>query len=108
MANIFDQAKQIMQMRREAKRIRSEIEKITATYSNGGITATFRGDFSLTSLSIEPEALEELKAGKTERFVTMLQNVINAALKNVQQSTQEHMAKAMKSGNIGDLGGLFG
>ncbi len=103
MANLFEQAKQLMQMRREAKRLQSEIEKITATYANGGISATFRGDFTLTDFTIAPEALEELKAGKTDRFITMFKNVINGAVKNVKQSTQDHMQKAMKSGGIADM-----
>ena len=105
MANLFEQAKQLMQMRKEAKRLQAEIEKISSSYSNGGISATFRGDFTLTSLTIAPEALEELKTGKTDRFVTMFQNVINGAIKNVKQTTQEHMQKAMKDSNIG---GMFG
>ena len=103
MANLFEQAKQLMQMRREAKRLQAEIEKITATYSNGGISATVRGDFQLTSLTIAPEALEELKAGKTDRFVTMFQNVINGAIKNVKQTTQQHMQNAMKNGGMADM-----
>ena len=44
---MLDQVKQAMQMRKEAKRIQSEIEKITYEYANGGITAVVRGDFSL-------------------------------------------------------------
>ncbi len=103
MANLFEQAKQLMQMRREAKRLQAEIEKITSTYSNGGISATFRGDFQLTSLTIAPEALEELKTGKTDRFVTMFQNVINGGIKSVKQITQEHMQKAMNGKNLSDL-----
>ena len=103
MANLFEQAKQLMQMRREAKRLQAEIEKITATYSNGGISATFRGDFTLTDFTIAPEALEELKAGKTDRFITMFKNVINGGIKQVKQSTQDHMQKAMKGGGLADM-----
>ena len=36
----FDQVKQAMQMRSEAKKLQAEIEKITVEYANGGITAT--------------------------------------------------------------------
>ena len=103
MANLFEQAKQLIQMRREAKRLQAEIEKITATYANGGISATFRGDFALTDLTISQEALDELKAGKTDRFITMFKNGINGGIKNVKQSTQEHMQKAMKGGGLSDM-----
>ena len=37
---IFDQMKQAMQMRNEAKRIQAEIEKISVEYANGGISVT--------------------------------------------------------------------
>lgn len=105
MANIFEQAKQAMQMRKEAKRIQAEIERIVVTYANGGIEATMKGDFTLSNLKIEPEALEELKAGKTERFTTMLQNVFNGALKKAKETTQQHMQKMMQGSNLSDLFG---
>ena len=102
---IFDQMKQAMQMRAEAKRIQQEIEKITAEYSNGGITVTAKGDFTIAKISISPETWAEAASGKHERFETMLFNVVNGALKNVKKTTQEHMAKMMQSGG---MGGLFG
>lgn len=103
MANIFEQAKQVMHMRKEAKRIQAEMEKITSTYGNGGIEATFRGDFTLTTLKISDEALEELKQGKTDRFITMLQNVINGSIKEVKKTTQEQMQKMMKSSDLSSM-----
>lgn len=103
--NIFEQAKQAMQMRKEAKRIQSEIERISVSYANGGIEATMKGDFTLTGLVISPEALEEVKAGKTDRFATMLQSVFNGALKKAKEATQEHMQRMMKDSG---LGGMFG
>lgn len=100
---IFDQVKQAMQMRSEARRIQGEIEKILAEYSNGGITVTARGDFTITSIKIAPETWEEVSKGKTERFETMLFNVVNGALKNVRKTTQEQMAKMMQAGGMGGL-----
>src|SRR5574344_225922 len=102
---IFDQMKQAMQMRNEAKRIQAEIEKISFDYSNGGITVTARGDFTITSIKISPETWKEAAAGKTDRFETMLFNVVNGALKGVKKTTQEQMAKMMQAGG---MGGLFG
>ena len=108
MANMFDQVKQAMQMRKEAKRIQAEIEKITCEYSNGGITCVARGDFTIVSIKIAPEALKEVIDGKPERFDTMLLNVTNGALKLVRKQTQEHMAKLMQSAGGGGLAGMFG
>ena len=102
---IFDQVKQAMQMRSQAKRLQAEIEKIQCEYSNGGITVTARGDFTISSIKIAPETWSEVASGKTERFETMLFNVVNGALKSVKKTTQEQMAKLMQDGG---MGGLFG
>ena len=102
---LFDQVKQAMQMRSEAKRVQAEIEKITFEYANGGIAVTARGDFTITSIKIAPETWAEVSKGKTERFETMLFNVVNGALKGVRKATQERMTSMMQAG---DMGGLFG
>lgn len=102
---VFNQVKQAMQMRKEAKRIQSEMERITAEYSNGGITCVARGDFSIVSVKVTEEALSEVVNGKPERFETMLTNVVNGALKNVRQQTQEAMAKMMQGSSMGDMFG---
>jgi DNA-binding protein YbaB len=100
---MFDQVKQAMQMRKEAKRMQAEIEKITCEYSNGGITCVARGDFTIVSIKISPEALKEVLAGKPERFDTMLLTVTNGALKLVRKQTQEHMAKLMQGSGMGGM-----
>ena len=102
---IFDQVKQAMQMRSQAKRLQAEIEKIQCEYSNGGITVTARGDFTISSIKIAPETWSEVASGKTERFETMLFNIVNGALKSVKKTTQEQMAKLMQDGG---MNGLFG
>ncbi len=103
---IFDQMKQAMQMRNEAKKMQAEIEKIQCEYANGGITVTARGDFTISSIKISPEAWAEAAGGKPERFETMLFNVVNGALKLVKKTTQEQMMSLMKES--GGLQGLFG
>ena len=60
---------------------------------------------SIGSISIAPEAYDEVKAGKPARFETMLFNVVNGALKRVREATQQEMAKMMQAGGAG---GLFG
>jgi len=102
---MFDQVKQAMQMRKEAKKIQAEIEAITCEYSNGGISCVVRGDFTVLSLKITDEALVEVKAGRKDRFETMLNTVVNAALKNVKKQTQEAMAKMMQNGDMGSMMG---
>ena len=102
---MLDQMKQAMHMRKEAKRIQAEIEKITYEHANGGITCVARGDFSIVSIKISPEALKEVIAGRPDRFETMLHNVVNGALKGVKKQTQEAMAKLMQGSGVGDIFG---
>ena len=102
---MFDQVKQAMQMRAEAKRIEAEVKKITAEYSNGGITVVAKGDMTIERISVTPEAYEEVKAGKPARFETMLFSVVNGALKRAREATQQLMMKQMQAGG---MGGLFG
>ena len=102
---MLDQVRQAMQMRKETKRIQSEIERITCEYANGGITCVARGDFTIMSIKVSPDALKEMIAGKPDRFVTMLLNVVNGALKGVKKQTQDAMAKMLQGT---EAGGLFG
>ena len=106
--SMFDQVKQAMAMRKEAKRIQNEVERITHEHSNGGITCVVRGDFSILSIKVAPEVAKEVAAGKVERFETMLKNVVDSALKGVKKQTQEAMMAMMKDGDGGGLGGMFG
>ena len=96
---MLDQMKQAMQMRKEAKKMQAEIEKIVYTHQNGGISATVKGDFSVTQIKVTEEAIAELKAGKTDRFETMMKTVLNAAIAQVKQQTQQMMQQMMKDGN---------
>lgn len=100
---MFDQIKGAMQMRSEAKRIETEVKKISAEYTNGGITVVAKGDMTIEKISILPEAYEEVIKGKPARFETMLFNVVNGALKKAREATQEMMIKQMQA-----AGGLFG
>jgi len=103
---MFNQVKQAMQMRSEAKRIEAQIKQIAVEYANGGISVIARGDMSIDKIAISPEAYEEVKRDKPARFETMLFNVVNGALKKAREATQQQMAKMMQE--EGGLGGLFG
>ena len=103
---MFDQVREAMKMRSEAKRIENEIKKISAEYTNGGITVVAKGDMTIEKIAIAPEAYEEVVKGKPARFETMLFNVVNGALKRAKDTTQAEMAKMMQAN--GALGGLFG
>ena len=103
---LMDQVKEALKMRAETKRIEAEIKKITAEYANGGITVVAKGDMSISSITIAPEAYEEVKKGKPARFETMLFNVVKGTLKKAREATQQHMAQMMQE--TGGMGGVFG
>ena len=103
---MFDQIKEAMKMRSEAKRIEAEIKKISVEYANGGITVVAKGDMTIEKITVTPDAYDEVKAGKPARFETMLLNVVNGALKKAREATQRQMMQAMQAG--GGMGGLFG
>ncbi len=103
---LFGQIGEAMKMRSEAKRIQNEIQKISATYTNGGITCVAKGDMSIESITCEPGAYDEVKAGKPARFETMLLNVVNGALKKARETTQQEMQKLMQQS--GAMSSLFG
>lgn len=100
---MFDQIKEAMQMRAESKRIEAEVKKISAEYSNGGITVVAKGDMTIERIAIAPEAYEEVVKGKPQRFETMLFNTVNGALKRAREATQQMVMKKMQG-----AGGLFG
>ena len=100
---MFDQIKEAMQMRAESKRIEAEVKKISAEYSNGGITVVAKGDMTIERIAIAPEAYEEVVKGKPQRFETMLFNAVNGALKRVREATQQMVMKQIQG-----AGGLFG
>lgn len=95
---MFDQIKEAMSMRSEAKRMEAEVKKISVEYSNGGITVTAKGDMTISKISISPEAYDEVKAGKAARFETMLFNVVNGALARAREQTQKLMLSALQNG----------
>ena len=103
---MFDQIREVMKMRSESKRIQNEIQKVSASHTNGGITVVARGDMTISSISFAPEAYDEVKAGKPARFETMLLNVVNAALKKAREETQKEMQRLMQEGQAGSLFGV--
>ena len=103
---MFDQVREAMKMRSEAKKIEAKVKEITASYSNGGITVVAHGDMSIDKIVIEPSAYDEVKAGKPGRFETMLLNVVNGSLKKAREATQAEMAKLIQAN--GGLGGILG
>ena len=103
---MMDNIKQAMQMRARAKKLEAEVKKITAEYSNGGISVVASGDMTIKQIAIAPEAYDEVIKGKPGRFETMLFNVVNGALNKAREAMQQHMMQQMRE--EGGMAGLFG
>ncbi|MBP5790903.1 MAG: YbaB/EbfC family nucleoid-associated protein [Kiritimatiellae bacterium] len=101
---LLGDVKEMFQARSEVKRIQNEMAKVTAEYTNGGITAVARGDGSLVKISVAAGGYDEVKAGKPARFETMLLNVVNAAIKQAKVQVQERLSKTLDS----EMSGLLG
>lgn len=102
--NVFQMAKQAMEMRSQMKKIQKELEAQVSEYENAGVKVVVRGDMSITSIKIAPETIDITRLDRLER--TILENA-NKALKRAKDTAAEHMAKMSKGmGLEGLLGGM--
>jgi len=102
MANFFQQAKQMLDMRNKMKQIQKELETQTAEYENAGVAVVARGDMMISSVKIRPDAFDPARIEKLER--TIVENT-NRALVKVKDLASQHMMKRQKE--LG-LDGLMG
>ncbi len=102
--NLFQMAKQTMEMRSQMKKIQRELEKKKEEYTNAGVTVVVRGDMTIDSIKIDPEVVDITRLDKLER--TIMENS-NKAIKLAQEKASQEMAKIAKSSGLdGLLGGL--
>ena len=103
MANIFQQAKQAMELRSKMKQIQKELESQTAEYENAGVSVTVRGDVFITSIRIRPDAFDASRIDKLER--TVIENTNRAIAKVKDQASQYMMKRQKELGLDGLMGG---
>lgn len=102
--NVFQMAKQAMEMRSQMKKIQKELEAQVTDYENAGIKVTVRGDMSIVSINIAPESIDITRIDRLER--TIAENT-NKALKRAKDQAGQQMAKMTKGmGLDGLLGGM--
>jgi DNA-binding protein YbaB len=87
----FKQAKNLLKLRSEAKKLQDELEQIKHTETDGDLQVTVNGAQNILSLQINGEEQEKLV------------KLINKATKEVQKKSAKKM---MEMG--GGLGGLLG
>ena len=101
MANMFQMAKQALEMRSQMKKIQKQLEAQTAEYENAGVKVVVSGDMQVVSVSMTDEAFVDRV--RLER--TFKENV-NKALRLAKDQSAKAMAELTK--DMGGLGALLG
>jgi len=94
----FDQAKDIMKLRSQAKEIEKKLKKIHVEAEEAGVSVVVNGKQELVSVTISDEL-----AGDPRR----IEKNIVAAMGRANKKAQEVSAQEMQS-MMGGLGGLMG
>ena len=101
MANVMNMMKQVRQVKKMQKHLAAKT--VEASSNDGMVTVVARGDMSIKSISIKPEALDP-SAG--ERLGKMLVSTVNSALDSSKKAAAADMSKL--TGSLGDLSAMFG
>ncbi len=92
---------QVQQMQQQMQEAQEELANETVTASAGGgvVKATVTGSQELTSIEIDPEAVDP-------DDVEMLQDMVLAAVNEAMNSSQEMASKKLGgiTGGLGDMG----
>ncbi len=94
--------KQAQKMQLELARAQEEIKEFTFTATSGGgmVEATAKGDGSLVSLSIKPEAVDP---SDVEMLEDMVLAAVNEALRGVAEEGEARLGAATGGMNIPGL-----
>lgn len=89
----FKQAKDLLKLRQQAKKLQEELEKIHHTEERSGMKVTVNGAQNIVSLEVNGEEKRELI------------ELINRAMKEIQKKSAKKMME-MGGGLSGLLGGM--
>lgn len=103
MANIFQQAKQAMELRNKMKKIQKDLESKIIEYENGGVKVKASCDMTIKEIKFDTELVALDKLDKLERLI--LDNT-NKALKLAKDEAAKYSQSAMR--DMGGLGDLLG
>ncbi len=89
-------------MQRQMKRIQKDLARRTAEYSEKGVTVVARGDMTVKSIRIDPDAADLSRPERLSQAVTV---AVNGAIKAVKKEAEAEMSKVTKGM---DIPGLMG
>ena len=103
MGNMNAMMKQAQKMQMELARAQEEIQDMTFEASAGGgmVKAVAKGDNTLVSLTIDPEAVDP---EDIEMLEDLIAAAVNSAVAAVDKESEEEMAKMTGGLNIPGLG----
>ena len=102
--NMNNLMKQAQRMQRQMEETTKELEEkeITASAGGGAVSVTVSGKKEVTKVHIDPEAVD---TDDIEMLEDMIMAATNEALRQIDELSQESMAKI--TGGLGGLGGGF-
>ncbi len=100
MAKMFEMMKQVKQM----KKMQKDLKKKEVEISNNEktITVVARGDMTIKSIKIAPEAID---ASKPDRLEKALVSTVNSAMDSAKKAAANDMAKLTEGMGLGGLMG---
>ncbi|MCA1809485.1 MAG: YbaB/EbfC family nucleoid-associated protein [Kiritimatiellia bacterium] len=98
MNNMFKMMKDAAVMQRNVKKIQAQLRQQTVEFSakGGQVKATARGDGSLASITIAPEAMDPARPAVLEKMVV-------AAVEGALDAARKHSAREMR-GLMSEMG----
>lgn len=105
--NMQQMMRQAQKMQKELAKAQEEIANMTFEGSAGGgmVTATARGDMSIASIRIDPEALDP---EDTDMLEDMICAAVNEAFRGVNDMSNARMGALTGGMNIPGMGGMPG
>ena len=105
MTNIMKMIKDAAGMRKNMKKMQSQLRAKTVEFSsgNGMVTVTARGDASIAAIRIDPRALEAAQPAALEKLVL---TAVEGALEEAKKMSADDMQTMMADMGLPNIPGL--
>ncbi len=89
MSNIQKMLKQAQKMQKEMEKTQNQLADTQFTFSSNGVTAVAKGDFTIVSLTLNPELLESPDKDMLEDLVIV---AVNGALVKAREEMETRLS----------------
>jgi DNA-binding YbaB/EbfC family protein len=103
--NVQGMMAQVQRMQQDMEAAQAQLAQETVSASSGGgmVSVTVTGDLRVTSVTIDPEAVDP---EDVEMLADMVTAAVNEALRSAQELAASRMGGATEGLDLGGLGGL--